>query len=89
MPSAQAKAMPRPCQGLIGMPPRPSNGTSMRSVVDWMAMPASGVNCSMRLAMRSGNAPRNRSGRKRSPMPVAIVAPEWRSTVPMPRAMRQ
>ena len=86
-PSAQAKATPSPCQGPIGIPRRPSNALSMRSVVDWIAMPASGVNCSMRRAMRSGNAPRNRSGRKSRPTPVAIVAPEWRRIVPMPSAM--
>jgi hypothetical protein len=58
----------------------------MRSVVDWIANPASGVNCSMRRAIRSGNAPRKRNGRKMTATPVAIAAPEWRTIVPMPSA---
>jgi hypothetical protein len=56
--------------------------------VDWIAIPASGVNCSIRRAKLSGKAPRKRRGRKSRPTPVAIVAPEWRRIVPRPRAIR-
>ena len=47
-PSAHANATPRPSHGPIGMPERPSNGASIRPVVDWIAIPASGVSCSIR-----------------------------------------